>query len=213
MRASPFWLGAEPLVLASGSSARRLLLESCGIPLEIVRPRVDEKAIAATLLESRADPAEIAIALAHAKAEAVARLHPDRLVLAADQTLDLEGSLFMKPADRGAAQAQIARLRGKAHHLHSASALRRGETVLWAGLSSATLLMRPFDDAFLESYLDAMGPRVTETVGGYEMEGLGPHLFSEIVGDHATILGLPLLGVLYALREAGVLAGAEEIEA
>jgi septum formation protein len=85
--------------------------------------------------------------------------------------------------------------------------------VLWAGLSSATLLMRPFDDAFLESYLDAMGSRVTETVGGYEMEGLGPHLFSEIVGDHATILGLPLLGVLYALREAGVLAGAEEIEA
>jgi len=182
MSASPFWLGGEPLVLASGSSARRLLLESCGIPLEIVRPRVDEKAIAA-------------------------------LVLAADQTLDLQGSLFMKPSDRDAAQAQIARLRGKAHHLHSASALRRGETVLWAGLSSATLLMRPFDDAFLESYLDAMGSRVTETVGGYEMEGLGPHLFSEIVGDHATILGLPLLGVLYALREAGVLAGAEEIEA
>ncbi len=97
MSASPFWLGAEPLVLASGSSARRLFLEACGIPLEIIKPRVDEKAIAATLLENRASPAEIAIALAHAKAEAVARLNPNRLVLAADQTLDLDGSLFMKP--------------------------------------------------------------------------------------------------------------------
>ncbi len=213
MSVSPFWLGAEPLVLASGSAARRLLLESCGIPLKIIKPRVDEKAIAATLLENRASPAEIAIALAHAKAEAVARLHPDRLVLAADQTLDLDGSLFMKPVDRVAARAQIARLRGKAHHLHSASVLRRGDTVLWAGISSATLIMRPFDDAFLNRYLEAMASKVTETVGGYEIEGLGPHLFSEIVGDHATILGLPLFGVLYALREAGVLAGAKEIEA
>lgn len=212
MTASPFWLGTEPLVLASGSAARRSLLESCGIPLEIIKPRVDEKAIAATLLESRATPAEIAIALAHAKAEAVARLHPDRLVLAADQTLDGDGSLFMKPVDRPAAKAQLARLKGKAHHLHAAAALRRGETVLWAGISSATLIMRRFDDAFLDLYLDAMGPKVTETVGGYEIEGLGPHLFSEIVGDHATILGLPLFGVLYALREAGVLAGTKEIE-
>ncbi len=213
MNASPFWLSADPLILASGSSARRLLLEACGVPLEIIKPRVDEKAIAATLLESRASPAEIAIALAHAKAEAVARLNPNRLVLAADQTLDLDGSLYMKPVDRTAARAQIARLRGKAHHLHSASALRCGEKVLWAGISSATLIMRPFDDAFLDRYLDAMGSKVTETVGGYEIEGLGPHLFSEIVGDHATILGLPLFGVLYALREAGVLAGAKEIEA
>ncbi len=131
----------------------------------------------------------------------MARLHPDRLVLAADQTLDLEGSLFMKPVDRSAARMQMGRLRGKAHHLHSASALRRGETVLWAGISSATLIMRPFDDAFLDRYLDAMGAKVTETVGGYEIEGLGPHLFSEIVGDHATILGLPLFGVLYACEK------------
>lgn len=213
MSVSPFWLGREPLILASGSNARRALLEACGLPLEIIKPRVDEKAIAASLLESRATPAEIAIALAHSKAEAVSRLHPHRLVLAADQTLDLDGSLFMKPVDRVAARAQIARLRGKAHHLHSAAALRQGETVLWAGISSATLVMRRFDDAFLDRYLDAMGAKVTATVGGYEIEGLGPHLFSEIVGDHATILGLPLFGVLYALREAGTLAGTGEIEA
>jgi septum formation protein len=207
MRVPGFWLGDKPLVLASGSSARKALLEACGLPLDIIKPHVDEKAIAATLLESRHSPAEIAIALAHAKAEAVAIKHPERLVLAADQTLDLEGSLFMKPFDRASAKAQLLRLSGKAHQLHSAAALRRGETLLWAGISSATLIMRDIQPGFLERYLDEMGQKVTETVGGYEIEAFGPHLFSEIVGDHATILGLPLFGVLYALREAGVLAG------
>jgi septum formation protein len=202
-----FWLDDSALVLASGSPARRMLLEACGVPLDIIKPRVDEKAIAANLLENRHSPAEIAIALAHAKAEAVALKHPQRLVLAADQTLDLDGSLFMKPSDRAVARTQLLRLCGKPHQLHSTAALRRGETVLWAGISSATLVMRDLGSEFLERYLDAMGSRVTDTVGGYEIEALGPHLFSEIVGDHATILGLPLFGVLYALREAGVLAG------
>jgi septum formation protein len=207
MSSSSFWLAKEPLVLASGSAARRTMLEACAIPLDIIKPHVDEKAIAASLLENRHPPAEIAIVLAHAKAEAVARLHPEKLVLAADQTLELGGSLFMKPVDRSAAQAQLRRLAGKEHQLHSAAALRRGERLLWAGISSATLIMRDLDEAFLDLYLDAMGNRVLDTVGGYEIEALGPHLFSEIVGDHATIMGLPLFGVLYALREAGVLAG------
>ncbi|MGL5447571.1 MAG: Maf family protein [Rhabdaerophilum sp.] len=207
MSGQGFWLGQEPLVLASGSSARRILLEACGIQLKIIKPHVDEKAIAATLLESRNSPAEIAIALARAKAEAVALKHPEKLVLAADQTLDLDGSLFMKPADCSSARAQLQRLSGRAHQLHSAAALRRGDKVLWAGISSATLVMRDLEPDFLDRYLAAMGSKVTETVGGYEIEALGPHLFSEIVGDHATILGLPLFGVLYALREAGVLAG------
>lgn len=207
MNRTGFWRGEAPLILASGSAARRTLLESCGLPLDIIKPHVDEKAIAASLLEQSHSPAEIAIALAHAKAEAVALKHPARLVLAADQTLDLDGSLFMKPIDRAGARSQLLRLSGKAHHLHSAAALRRGETLLWAGISSATLIMRDFNAGFLDTYLEAMGERVVQTVGGYEIEGLGPHLFSEIVGDHATILGLPLFGVLYALREAGVLAG------
>lgn len=207
MSGASFWLGVKPLILASRSSARKALLEAAAIPIRIVKPRVNEKAIAATLLETRTTPAEIAIALAHAKAEAVAQSLPDEYILAADQTLDHDGSLFMKPVDRAGAAAQIRRLRGAEHQLHSAAVLRRGETVLWAGISSATLVMRDFPDSFLEAYLDAMGEKLMTTVGGYEIEALGPHLFSEIVGDHATILGLPLFGVLYALREAGLLAG------
>lgn len=199
------WLDVKPLLLASGSAARKSLLEAAAIPLEIMRPGVNEKAIAAALLESRATPPEIAIALAHAKAEAAARRHPDRLVLAADQTLDHAGTLYMKPVDIAQARAQLDRLRGGAHQLHSAAVLRRDDSVLWAGIASATLVMRPFSDAFATTYLDLVGVAALETVGAYQLEALGVHLFAEIVGDHATILGLPLFGVLQALRDQGVL--------
>jgi septum formation protein len=207
MISAPFWLDSAPLVLGSGSAARRQLIEACRIPVEIIIPRVDERAIAAALLETRACPSEIAVALAHAKAEAVSRHHPKRLILAADQTLDHAGSLFMKPADRQAARAQLLRLRGDEHQLHSAAVLRQGDHVLWSGVSSATLIMRSFSDRFLDHYLDEMGDRLLQTVGGYEIEAIGVHLFSEVIGDHATILGLPLLGLLYALRDLKKLEG------
>lgn len=200
-----FWLQEQPLVLASGSLARRAMLEAAKIPIEILRAAVDEAAIAATLLEQNESPQAIAIALAHAKAEAATRKMPDRFILAADQTLDHRGRLLMKPVDRENAWQQLRALRGTPHFLHSAAVLRKGDRVLWAGTASARLTMRSFSDAFLEAYLDAIGPAVCETVGGYQLEALGPHLFEEIEGDHATILGLPLIPVLHALRDLGCL--------
>jgi septum formation protein len=206
MTGNSFWREAQPLALASGSVTRRQLLEAAGLPVEVIRAPVDEGAIAAALLETRTPPDEIAIALAHAKAEAAARKHPDRLLLAADQTLNHAGRLLMKPADRIHAKQQLMRLRDSDHQLHSAAVLRRGDTVLWAGIASATLQMRAFSTAFLDQYLDAMGATVTTTVGGYQLEGLGVHFFSAIDGDHATILGLPLVPILHALRDLGSLA-------
>lgn len=205
MTVSPFWLEAEPLVLASGSAARRTLLEGAGIPLEILRAPVDEAAIAATLVDDGHAPDAIATALAHAKAEAAARRAPKRLILAADQTLALGRDLFMKPKDRGQARRQLGLLRGKTHALHSAAILRRGDAVLWAGIASARLTMRAFSEDFLDHYLAAMGESVTVTVGGYALEALGIQLFEAVEGDHATILGLPLLPVLHALRDLGAL--------
>lgn len=205
IRVSNFWLAEKPLLLASGSVTRRALLESAGLPVEVLKAPVDEKAIAATLLEERTPPREIAIALAHAKAEAASRKAPDRPLLAADQTLDHAGSLMMKPVDRDHARQQLVRLRGKTHYLHSAVVLRRGDTVLWSGVSSAALTMRAFSDGFLEAYLDKMGRTICETVGGYQLEALGAHLFEDIEGDHSTILGLPMMPVLHALRDLGFL--------
>lgn len=205
MTPSVFWTADEPLVLASGSVTRRLLLESAGIPVEVVRAPVNESSIAATLLEQRETPAGIAIALAHAKAEAAARRWPERLLLAADQTLDHDGRLLMKPVDSEQARRQLLALRGQRHELHSAVVLRRGDEVLWSGIDSASLRMRTFSEAFLDLYLEATGDVITTTVGGYQLESLGVQLFESIRGEHSTILGLPLIPVLYALRDLNIL--------
>jgi len=204
--ASPLWLSAQPLLLASGSTTRRDMLRAAGLPVETAKPQVDERAIEQPLQEAGEPPSRIALALAAAKALAVSAGHPGRLVLGADQTLACDGAAFHKPADRAAAARQIAALAGRSHALHSAFALARGGSILAEGHQSASLTMRPFAPAFVEAYLDAVGDAAFSSVGGYQIEGPGAQLFERIEGDHFTILGLPLLPVLAALRDLSVLA-------
>lgn len=198
------WRGGKPLLLASTSATRRGLLESAGLPVETQSPGVDERALEREF--GAADPATIAARLARAKAEAVARRHPGRVVLGADQVLDLDGAALSKPADRAAALHQLARLAGRAHRLHSAFALAVNGAVVHEGLDGARLLMRPLGPEALALYLDLVGDEVWASVGVYRIEGLGLHLFEQVEGQHATILGLPLLPVLAALRDRGLLA-------
>ena len=199
----PLWLAADSLVLASGSSARRTLLSAAGVPIEVVPANLDERALAAGA-PSRA-PAGIAALLARAKASAVARRHPGRLVLGADQMLALGSEGFAKPADRAAARAQLRALAGRTHELHSAIAFVQDEAVLFERVATARLTMRAFSDAFLDRYLDAVGAAATASVGAYQIEGLGIQLFERIDGDYFTVLGLPLLEVLDFLRRHGCL--------
>ncbi|BBF94564.1 Maf family protein [Blastochloris tepida] len=195
------WRLTEPLILASRSTARRDLLQAAAIPVEIAPADIDERAVAGS------EGAALALDLAAAKALAAAAKAPGRLVLGADQTMSFGPDLIHKAATVAEAHEILGLLRGNTHHLHSAAALARDGKVLWRGVDRAELVMRWFDDHFLDLYLDAAGPSVTETVGGYRLEGLGIHLFERIVGDHATILGLPLLAVLAALRNLGALEG------
>ena len=201
------WRGARPLVLASKSAARRQLLEAAGIPLVIASAAVDERAVEAPLLARQADGAEVAAHLARAKAAAVSQLHPQDLVLGADQTLAFDGKIFTKPETRAAAAAQLAAFAGHTHMLHSALCLMRGDACLFAHVETARLTCRPFGADFIAAYLAAAGDRVLASVGAYQLEGLGVHLFERIEGDHATILGLPLLPLLAFLREEGSLTG------
>jgi septum formation protein len=202
---NPLWRGVAPLVLASKSAARRALLEAARVPFEAVSAEVDERGIEAEAVRDGSDPATVALTLAQAKALAGALAHPGRLVIGADQTLALGDEAFHKPVDRAAARAQIARLAGRTHELHSAVAVARDGAVLWATVESAHLTVRPLDDAALEAYLDAAGGAVLSSVGGYQLEGLGIHLFERVEGDHSVILGLPLLPLLGFLRSEGLL--------
>lgn len=196
----------EPLVLASGSATRRTLLERAGLEIIVDKPEVDEDGIKFEGKVHRWTAGDTALKLAEAKARQVARRHPGRIVLGADQMLECDGVWFDKPADRAAAAGQIAKLSGRTHMLLSAVAAVRGGAVIWRTLETAELSMRPLSPEFIESYLDRVGDAALDSVGGYQVEGRGIQLFDAIRGEHSTILGMPLIPLLAFLREQGAVA-------
>ena len=180
-----------------------MLLEAAGIAVTVRPVAVDEAAIKTAMRAEGADAGETAMALADAKAMRV-RV-PGALVIGADQMLECGGEWFDKPADRNAAREQLRRLRGCRHELLTAiSCWRDGEPV-WRHLARPALVMRDFSDAFLERYLDAAGDAVLSSVGGYQLEGVGVQLFDGVSGEHAAVLGLPMLPLLGFLRQHGVI--------
>jgi septum formation protein len=202
---SSFWSDPHPLVLASQSAARRTLLASTGIPFETQAAEIDERALEAEL--TNAAPAAIAAHLARAKALAVSVLRPDRIVVGADQTLAQGDRLFHKPETRAGATRQLEALSGRPHELNAAFCVARDGKVLFEAVPVARMTCRPFTPAFIEHYLESAGDAVLRSVGAYQAEALGIHLFERIEGDHATILGLPLLPLLAFLREDGHVFG------
>lgn len=196
------WLGSSPLLLASSSSTRRTLLESAGLPVETLSPGIDERALEAD--SAGLAPEMLALRLAEAKAGTVARTHPKRVVVGADQVLACDGAVFHKPAGVVEARAQLGRLAGRRHALHSAVAIVR-DGVPESFVETAHLTMRPLGAAAITAYVGLAGETVTTSVGGYQLEALGVHLFARVEGDHSTILGLPLLPLLARLRDFGLL--------
>lgn len=200
--------GSTPsLVLASGSATRRAMLEAAGIAFAVRAADLDEAAIRDRMLaaDGTVSHESVARALAAGKAEAVSARMPGALVIGADQVLSFEGRMLDKPATVGEARAQLWVLRGKAHALHSAVALASDGAVLWQDAATARLTLRAFSDAALDAYLARAGDAVTTSVGAYRIEGPAIQLFEAIDGDHATILGLPLLPLLAELRRREVL--------
>ncbi len=193
-----------PVVLASKSAARAQVLGGAGVTFEIAGAGVDEDALKDLMLSRGEGPLAIAGALAEAKALAVSNMRSG-LVIGADQTLDLDGTLYDKAPDIDAARERLRILRGKTHQLHAAVVVAQDGKVVWREVSTAILAMRTFTDAFLEDYLANEGPHALGSVGCYRLEGPGAQLFSAIDGDYFGILGLPLMGLLDVLRERGAL--------
>jgi len=195
--------GAPPLVLASGSATRLAMLRAAGLAPEARPAAVDEEEIKAAMRAAGATAEAVALALAETKAARISGRMPGALVIGADQMLDCEGRWFDKPACRDAARTQLLALAGRTHRLVSAVVAARNGVRVWHHVEAAHLAMRSFDAAFVDAYLDAAGERVTQSVGAYQVEGLGIHLFARITGDWFTVLGLPLLPLLDYLRGAG----------
>jgi septum formation protein len=198
------WRGKDPLILASQSRARQTLLSNAGIAFEAVTADIDERAVQRA--SGLAAPGDIAALLAREKALAVSVRIPGKFVVGADQTLALGFRLFSKPDDRSQAKEQLRALAGHAHELHSAVAVARDGEIVFEAATIARMTMRQLGDTEIEAYLTKAGEAVTSSVGAYQLEGPGIHLFEHIEGDYFTILGLPLLPLLAYLRSERLLA-------
>ncbi len=193
----------ERIVLASKSASRRAMLDAAGVRFESVPADVDERALESEMAES--DPAEVAQALAAAKAAAISAQHPGPWVLGSDSLVEVAGRRFDKPANREEAAKHLRLFSGKTMTLHSAAALSRDGRIDWIEGDFARLSVRELSDEFIAAYLDAEWPAVGGCVGVFRIEGPGVQLFERVIGDQFTVLGMPLLPVLGALRERGVL--------
>ena len=198
------WLADKPLVLASKSEARRRMLKAAGIPFVAKPANIDERAVEKRL--KARSPRMVAAVLAREKAIAVSDKMPGRFVVGADQTLALGNKRFSKPANRAEARAHLRALSGKTHELFSAVTIARNGKSLSTRTASARLTMRKLSKPFIERYLDEIGSAATKSVGGYQIEGLGIHLFERIEGNYFTILGLPLLPLLDYLGRSHLIA-------
>ena len=201
--AQPFHPEREPLrlVLASGSAARAQMLAAAGVDFIRNPADIDE----AGLMPSGGDAGAAALALAGLKALSVSEHRPGALVLGGDSILEFRGERISKSPEVASARALLTRLAGHTHRIFSSAVLARDGKVLWRHVGEGRLTMRPLGQSFLDAYLDAEGPAILSSVGCYHLEGRGAQLFDRIEGDYFSILGLPLLPVLAALREQGIL--------
>ena len=191
------------LVLASQSASRAAMLDAAGVAFEAVPAALDERALEAELVGASA--AEVALALAGAKARAVAQLRPEGLVLGSDSLIEVNGLRYDKPRSKAEAAEHLRRFSSQIMHLHSAAVLVHKGAQQWHHASEAVLTVRALGESFIDEYLAHEWPAVSGCVGVFRIEGRGVQLFDSIEGDHFTVLGMPLLAVLGALREFGVL--------
>ena len=192
------------LILASHSASRRAMLEAAGVGYEAVPAQIDERKLEAGL--AGASATQVALALAEAKALAVSAARPGSLVLGSDSLVEVNGRRFDKPANLEQAAEHLRAFSDQTMQLHSAAALARDGRVEWRHGEVAALKVRRLSDEFIAAYLAAEWPAVAGCVGVFRIEALGVQLFDQIEGSHFTVLGMPLLAVLAALREHGALA-------
>lgn len=195
------WLHAQPLILASQSKTRAELLRSANLYPELHPAHIDERDLENELIKNNSSPADTARELAVAKALNISASYPDHYVIGADQTLALGEQRFHKPSNIDEARKTLQQFSGNTHQLHSGVALAYASQLIWSHVETAHMSVRQLSQDFISAYLAQAGNTVLSSVGCYQYEGLGIHLFERIRGDQSTILGLPLLSLLAELRK------------
>lgn len=189
------------LILASTSQTRKALLHQAGLDFVALPASIDERRLEQHEIASGGGGRDVALVLARHKAETVSLTNPDAIVIGADQTLALGPELLHKPSTLEEANAQLEFLRGKTHRLHAGVAVAKNGVTLWSDVQTAELTMRDFTIEERDQVLRLEGDAILSSVGSYRLEGPSIRLFEAVSGDYFTILGLPLLPLLAALRD------------
>lgn len=191
------------IILASGSEIRRSLLKGAKLDFDVVPASVDEASILQALVNENASPRDIADTLAEMKARKVSLKHNEELVIGCDQVLALGEKIFTKPNSSSEALSQLHELKGKTHALFSAAVIYDAGQPVWRHVGVARLTMKRPSDEYLSEYVDSNWNSIQHSVGAYKIEEEGIRFFSQISGDHFSVLGLPLLEVLSYLGLKG----------
>lgn len=182
-------------------------MKNAGLTFESIAAQINERDIEAPLQHSGVTPEDIALVLAEAKAHNVAQKYPDALVIGSDQTLSLGDRVFHKSANMDEAREHLLALRGKTHQLNSAIVLVQNNVTIWRHVSIANMTMRAVSAEYIGRHLARVGDAALTSVGAYQFESEGIQLFEKIDGDYFTIIGLPMIPLLAALRERGFIDG------
>ena len=189
------------IILASKSKVRRDILERNNIYCDVKPSNVDEDIVKESLLNEKASPEIISKNLAELKANKVSSKNHEQLVLGADSVIDLEGELISKPEDRKEALLILKKLNGKEHHLISSVCISRNGSMIWNYTDKATLKMKDFTEKELKEYLSKISDNALYAYNVYQIEGEGKKLFSNIIGDEDTIMGLPIQKIKEYLKK------------
>ena len=180
------------MILASKSKVRKQILDENKIKCRVEPSNVDEDIVKNSLIKEKATPTNISKNLAELKASKVSLKNTETLVLGADSVIDLEGELISKPENREEAYEILQKLNGKKHNLVSSVCICKNGSMIWNHSDSATLTMKKFTDEELKNYLSKIPDESLYAYNVYQIEGEGRKLFSNIVGDENTIMGLPI---------------------
>ena len=180
------------IILASKSKVRKEILENNNISCIVITSNVDEEPIKQSLLSEGASPELISKNLAEIKARKVSLLNKNRLVLGADSVIDLEGKIISKPKNRDEALEILKKLNGKQHYLISSVSIIKDGNMIWNHTEKAQLTMKNFGISQMKDYLSKISDNALYSYNVYQIEGEGKKLFSNIVGDRDTIMGLPI---------------------